>query len=180
VGAGEAYSVGHSTHELPDLVGLLRRYRIGRVVDVRRFPMSRRVPQFNADQFAASLADEAITYTHLPELGGRRSPTGTPDNDGWQNRAFRGYADYMATEAFAAGLRRLTELAGAETVAFLCAEADWHRCHRRLLSDALTAAGWRVLHVLPHGGTEAHAMTPFALVERGRISYPAAQASLLG
>ncbi len=182
---GDVFTIGHSTHDLPAFVSLLRRNRIEHVVDVRTLPRSRRNPQFDAAALRAGLRAEGFDYTHLPEVGGLRSPAGDSVNDGWDNDTFRGYADHMATPAFAAGLRTLTGLAARKPVALMCAEADWHRCHRRLLSDALTVAGWRVRHILPRrpdgepgGHREAHLLTPFLVVEDGQISYPAAQGRL--
>ena len=177
--AGEIFSIGHSTHDLPTFTGLLRRHGIGHVADIRTFPRSRRLPHFNAESLGPSLAAEGIGYTHLPALGGRRKPvTGSP-NDGWQHPGFRGYADHMATEGFAEGVRKLADLAERERTACLCAESLWWRCHRRLLSDALAVAGWRVQHILPDGSLQLHTLTPFAVVEGGRITYPAAEPLLL-
>ena len=109
--AGEIFSIGHSTHDLPTFTGLLRRHGIGHVADVRSFPRSRRLPHFNAESLGRSLAAEGIGYTHLPALGGLRKPVAGSPNDGWQHPGFRGYADHMGTEGFAAGLRTLEDLA---------------------------------------------------------------------
>jgi uncharacterized protein (DUF488 family) len=181
----DVYTVGHSTHTLPDFTTLLRRNRIEQVVDVRTLPRSRRNPQFDMDAIRAALRAEGFGYSHLPEVGGLRQPAEGSVNDGWDNEAFRGYADYMATPEFAEGLDRLARLAARRPTALMCAEADWRRCHRRLLSDALVVAGWRVRHILPRrpdgeagGHREPHPLTPFLVVEEGRITYPAAQSTL--
>jgi uncharacterized protein (DUF488 family) len=169
------FSIGHSTHDLPTFVGLLDRHGIGHVVDVRSFPRSRRLPYFNAESLGPSLAAEGIDYTHLPALGGRRRPVAGSPNDGWRHPGFRGYADHMATDRFQEGLRNLEELAEQVPTAYLCAESLWWRCHRQLLSDALTVAGWRVQHILADGSLQPHPLTPFAVVEGGRITYPSAE-----
>jgi uncharacterized protein (DUF488 family) len=91
---------------------------------------------------------------------------------------FRGYADHMASAEFTAGLEALQELARKRTTAVMCAEGLWWRCHRRLVSDALTVHGWEVVHIGPDGGTTAHEVTPFAVADAGRLTYPPAQASL--
>lgn len=181
----DVFTIGHSTHALPAFLSLLRRNRIEHVIDVRTVPRSRRNPQFDTDAIRAGLRAEGIGYTHVPEVGGLRQPAEGSRNDGWDNEAFRGYADYMATAAFEAGLERVARLASRRPTALMCAEADWRRCHRRLLSDALDVRGWRVRHILPRrpdgepgGYREAHPLTPFLVVEGGRIGYPAAQGTL--
>jgi uncharacterized protein (DUF488 family) len=176
--ADEILTVGHSTHELPELVALLRRHGVELVADVRRFPGSRRMPRFDSDALERSLATEGIRYEHLEALGGRRVPRGDERNSGWRDGGFRGYADHMATDDFASGLARLEALGRKQRGAVMCAEAQWTRCHRRLLSDALLARGWRVLHIGSRGGVEEHELTPFARVRSGQLSYPAEQTSL--
>jgi uncharacterized protein (DUF488 family) len=182
---GDAFTIGHSTHTLPAFATLLRRNRIEQVIDVRTLPRSRRNPQFDIDAIQAALRAEGIRYTHLPEVGGLRQPVEGSVNDGWENEAFRGYADYMGTAEFAEGLERAGILASRRPSALMCAEADWRRCHRRLLSDALNVRGWRVRHILPRrpdgeagGHREPHPLTPFLVVDEGRISYPTAQGTL--
>jgi uncharacterized protein (DUF488 family) len=171
-------TIGHSTHSGPDFAALLHQHEVELLVDVRRHPGSRRVPQFNASALAGQLAEEGIDYLHLPELGGRRSPTPGSPNGGWRNDQFRGYADHMGSEEFATGLERLTALAGDRRAAVMCAEAQWWRCHRRLLSDALAVRGFEVVHVDARGGAEPHELTPFAQVEGERLTYPPAQSEL--
>jgi uncharacterized protein (DUF488 family) len=149
------------------------------VADVRRYPGSRRNPQFNTAPLAAALSVHGIALEQFSEtLGGRRRPRAGSPNGGWRVEGFRAYADHMATDAFAAGLRELERLAGPQRAAVMCAESDWHRCHRRLIADALRARGWRVRHVLADGGVEEHEMTPFAVVEGDRITYPPATGTL--
>jgi uncharacterized protein (DUF488 family) len=147
-------------------------------VDVRRYPSSRRLPHFNAPRLEQALGQKGMDYLHLPELGGRRDPMPDSRNSGWRVGQFRGYADHMGSEEFRGGLERLEGLARSRPAAVMCAEAQWWRCHRRLLSDVLTVRGFEVLHIDPRGGTSAHEMTPFAVVEDGELSYPPAQAEL--
>ena len=148
------------------------------LVDVRRFAGSRRHPQYGAEQLAASLAEQGIGYEHVAALGGRRPVQPGSCNDGWQVAAFRGYADHLRSDEFARGLARLEELAVGRCVVVMCAEAQWWRCHRRLVSDALLVRGWRVRHIGSDGRVEDHSLTPFAVVDDGRLSYPAEQTSL--
>jgi uncharacterized protein (DUF488 family) len=174
------YTVGHSTHAFEQFVALVEGAGVSAIADVRRFPASRRNPQFDARALEEALPAHGITYAHLEALGGRREPVPGSPNRGWENAAFRGYADHMATPEFAAGVTGLESLAGALPTAVMCAEGDWHRCHRRLLADALVVRGWGVVHIAPDGEQSDHALTDFAVVERGTITYPPRQEELLG
>jgi uncharacterized protein (DUF488 family) len=174
----QIFTIGHSTHELADFVQLLRAHQVGQVADVRTHPGSRRLPWFNRAFLARELPAHGLRYVHLPQLGGRRRPSGDSPNGGWRVEGFRGYADHMGSAEFRAGLGALQELARKRTTAVMCAEGLWWRCHRRLLSDALTVHGWRVLHIDPDGRRTAHELTPFAVGDAGRLTYPPAQTSL--
>ncbi len=142
-------------------------------------PRSRRNPQFERTALAASLAERAIDYRHEPALGGFRHPRPDSTNHGWQHPAFRGYADYMATPQFAAALAGLEDQARARTTCIMCAEAQWWRCHRRLISDVLVVRGWDVSHLGLRAEPVPHELTPFAVVgPAGELSYPPAQGEL--
>jgi uncharacterized protein (DUF488 family) len=175
----EILTVGHSNHEEREFLDLLRGAAVELVADVRANPHSR-YPQFNRSALAAELIEAGIHYEDLgTELGGRRQPTGGSPNAGWEKiEAFQGYADHMASLEFDTGVEKLEELARERRTAVMCAEADWTRCHRRLLSDALTLRGWRVLHLSPTGALAPHELTDFAVVEDGVVTYPARQTSL--
>ena len=125
------YTVGHSTRRLEEFLRLLSAHGVEGVVDVRRYPASRRHPHFAREALAGALAAAAIAYRHEPDLGGRRAPRGDSANVGWKDAGFRGYADHMATTAFRAALERLIEFAEARPTAILCAEAVPSRCHRQ-------------------------------------------------
>jgi uncharacterized protein (DUF488 family) len=175
----DIWTVGHSTHDADAFLSLLHAHGIEDLADVRTVPRSRRVPQFNGDTLPGWLERAGIAYQYLPALGGRRSPR--PDsttNAGWQHPSFRGYADHMQTPEFAAGLAELETIARERRAAYMCAEGLWWRCHRRMISDALAARGWRVHHIMPDGGVREHDMTAFAVVEGGTVTYPAPQGSL--
>src|SRR6267143_3666892 len=120
---GVIYTIGHSTRGLPEFLGLLAAHRVTQVVDVRRYPVSRRHPHFTRDALAAALSEAGITYHHEADLGGRRPARADSANTAWRSAAFRGYADYMATPAFQDALTRLLDLARARPTALLCAEA---------------------------------------------------------
>ena len=151
---------------------LLRSNGVELLVDVRSAPGSRRMPHFARAALAASLPQQGIAYLHMPELGGHRKPRPDSINTGWRNDGFRGYADYMQTPEFALGLERLRELARARRTAIMCAEAVPWRCHRSLISDALTVRGVEVRHVTGKGEPALHRITPFADVKGGSITYP--------
>jgi uncharacterized protein (DUF488 family) len=173
VTAHTVLTIGHSTHPEDRFVALLRRHRVEAIADVRRFPSSRRLPHFNADHLEALLSRHGIHYERLgDELGGRRKAAPDSPNAGWRVKGFRAYADHMATPEFEAGMGRLERLADERRTAMMCAEGPWWRCHRQLVADAMLARGWRVVHVMPDGSLEDHRLTPFAVVEGGRIAYP--------
>jgi uncharacterized protein (DUF488 family) len=162
-----------------ELTALLDGAGVKLLVDVRTVPRSRRNPQYESTALAASLSDHQIAYRHEPALGGFRKPQPDSGNMGWRQPAFQGYADYMATEDFAAALARLEELAQERSVCIMCAEAQWWRCHRRLISDALIVRGWRVLHLGLNARPVAHELTSFAVVSgEQNLSYPPVQGEL--
>jgi len=172
------FTIGHSTWPAAQFVGMLRQQRVRHLVDVRRFPSSRRHPQFNQGPLAETLAAAGIEYTHEVALGGRRPARKSSPNKGWEDEGFRGYADYMATRDFAEALTRLEMYARLGTVCLMCAEGHWRHCHRQLIADALLARGHTVRHILPEGGTAPHALTPFVVLEGEQIQYPAPQREL--
>lgn len=175
----EILTVGHSNHDEDEFVDLLRGGGVELIADVRRYPHSRRQPHFEGNALAAVLLEAGIEYRWLGEtLGGRRRPVPASPNGAWEVDQFRGYADHMASDEFEEGLATLEKLATARRTGIMCAEAFWVRCHRRLIADALTVRGWRVQHLGSSGRLEQHELTEFAVVEDGRITYPAAQTSL--
>jgi uncharacterized protein (DUF488 family) len=177
--AGAIYTVGHSTRSLEELVAILQSAGVEQLVDVRSVPRSRRHPQFERDALAASLADSSIGYRHEPALGGFRRPRPESPNGGWEHPAFRGYADYMAGDEFEAALERLQQGARERPTTVMCAEAQWWRCHRRLIADALVVRGRTVLHLGVRAEPVAHELTPFAIHGAGHtLTYPPAQTEL--
>lgn len=172
--AGRVYTLGHSTRDFGELVEMLRNNGVTRLADVRRFPHSRRFPQFDEAAITESLPPD-IGYQRIPELGGRRhTPQGVASPNGaWRVKAFRDYADHMATEEFHEGLEELLRLAEHETPAIMCSEALPWRCHRRLITDALIVAGVPVVHIMSPTSTKPAVLDPKARVEDGRLTYPA-------
>jgi uncharacterized protein (DUF488 family) len=165
------WTIGHSTRAIEEFLGLLKEEQIKALADVRRFPGSRRHPQFGQEQLADSVTRSGIDYLHFPQLGGRRPALPNSVNIAWRNAAFRGYADYMSTPAFAEGMKELMELANTKPTAIMCAEALWWQCHRGLISDYLKVRNWKVLHILGPGKTEEHPYTSAASIVNGNLSY---------
>jgi uncharacterized protein (DUF488 family) len=171
-------TVGHSTRSLEEFLALLKAHQVEHLVDVRSFPRSRRYPHFNSDALAQSLPAAGIAYTHLGALGGMRKPKPNSINTGWRVEGFRGYADYMDSPEFEAGLEALLRIASTARTAIMCAEAVPWRCHRQLISDALVARGNEVRHIIDTGPPRPHELNPMARVRAGRITYPPTQAGL--
>ncbi|MGH9731891.1 MAG: DUF488 family protein [Candidatus Acidiferrales bacterium] len=170
-------TIGHSNRSIEDFLALLKAHGVQRLVDVRTVPRSRHNPQFNRDALPQTLRRARIAYTHLKKLGGLRRANRDSVNTGWNNLSFRGFADYMQTPEFAAGLARLEKLAQTKRCAVMCAEAVPWRCHRSLLADALTVRGHAVEHIMTPTRRNLHMLTPFARVRGKRITYPATRAT---
>lgn len=166
------FTIGHSNRDFERLVDLLIAGGVTLLADIRRFPRSRRNPQFNGAALEIALQTRGIDYTHLEGLGGMRKPRADSDNQGLAEPAFRGYADYMQTAAFAAELRHLLALAQNHFVAVMCAEADPAHCHRSLLADVLRARGVEVMHLLDENRSEPHRPTGGMELRDGRPVYP--------
>lgn len=177
--AQKIWTVGHSTRGIEELIGILNPYRIELILDVRRFPGSRRYPQFNESNLRLALGRSGIDYRHFEALGGRRVPRADSMNIGWRNAAFRGYADPMQTVEFQKALGKLNESATEKRTAIMCAEAVWWRCHRALISDQLKAEGIRVTHIISENKEQEHPYTSAAVVLNGRVSYGPAATPLL-
>jgi uncharacterized protein (DUF488 family) len=166
------WTIGHSTRTIEVFISLLAEHGIRLLADVRSLPGSKRYPQFNKEALADSLGNAGIRYEHFPELGGRRKAKPESTNSAWRNASFRGYADYMETEEFQKGAKRLLDFAAeAGPTAIMCAEAVWWRCHRSLISDYLKARGIEVIHILDANKTQPHPYTSAARVVNGKLSY---------
>lgn len=143
------------------------------LADVRRFPASRRHPQFNREALIESLADAGIAYEHFPGLGGRRSARlEDSPNNAWRVKAFNAYADHLQSAEFQGDFDRLVDMAKGKRTAIMCAEALPHQCHRRIIADALVARGWTVKHLLSPKRIEDHKLPEFARVQGEQVTYP--------
>jgi uncharacterized protein (DUF488 family) len=176
---GAIFTLGHSTLPIERFIALLQTYGIERLADIRTMPRSRHNPQFNDTALAGSLTAEHLEYVHVQALGGLRHARKDSPNTGWRNEGFRGYADYMQTEAFQDALEALIYMSGQQRIAIMCAEAVPWRCHRSLVADALSVRGVPVVEILSESSYRMHKLTPFAQDEGVQITYPPQQARLL-
>jgi uncharacterized protein (DUF488 family) len=158
------FTLGHSTRSFDEFRELLAEHGVRQVLDVRRFPVSRRFSHFSQPAFADALTGRGISYVHLPELGGRRRPRQSAEASYWRSPGLRGYAEYMRSEPFSQALARAIDLVQGEPSALLCAEAVPWRCHRQLIADALAAQGIEVQHILGRSQTSRHQLHPQARV----------------
>jgi uncharacterized protein (DUF488 family) len=165
------YTIGHSTRTAEEFINLLRGVNTELLVDVRRFPGSRRYPQFGRDALRASLEAVGIQYLHAPELGGRRKATPDSPNTYFRVESFRAYADYMAEPDFQHALAALIERDASITQTIMCAEAVPWRCHRNLISDALVARGVTVRHIVSAAEPHPHVLNPAARLVDGHLVY---------
>ncbi|GEO05034.1 hypothetical protein AAE02nite_26980 [Adhaeribacter aerolatus] len=153
------WTIGHSTRSPEEFLATLGSFRIELLVDVRRYPGSKKYPHFNKSTLEEYLPAAGINYLAEEALGGRRKPRPDSANTVWRNEAFRGYADYTETEAFAEGMAQLTTIAAQQRTAYMCSEAVWWRCHRAIISDNLKASGWAVMHIMQAGVAREHPYT---------------------
>src|SRR5579862_291385 len=190
----EIFTIGHSNRPWKDFLALLRAHAIERVIDVRTIPRSRHNPQFSREILSRKLRSSRaagsrsellksppqgrkarnlkFAYVHLRKLGGLRHARRDSPNMAWRNASFRGFAEYMQTAEFEAGLHRLMKLARQKRSAIMCAEAVPWRCHRSLIADALTVRGIRVDDIMTVKSSRVHSLIPFARVKAHRITYP--------
>lgn len=166
-------TIGHSTRSFEELLELLKANQVTMLVDVRSIPRSRTNPQFNKETLSESLPEHGIHYVHLTELGGLRHTRRDSHNTIWQNPSFRGFADYMETEPFGDGIETIVHLAKRNTIALMCSEAVWWRCHRSMIADELVAEGYPVEHIVSVKGRRAHTLRRFAHVNHGHVEYHA-------
>ena len=174
----DAWTIGHSTRSLEELVAALEAHGIERLADVRRFPASRRHPHFDRESLAAALPERGVAYRWFEALGGRRRAAPDSPNRGIRVEGFRGYADTMGTEAFAGAFAELVAWMRGGRTAILCAERLWWQCHRRLLSDLLVARGGAVVHIEDAARSSPHVLWDLAVVTPDSVVYPPSQGEL--
>ncbi len=167
----DIWTIGHSTHSFEEFILMLKSFQIEVIVDIRSYPGSKRFPHFNKDSLEVSLPENNIEYVHMKDLGGRRRTTADSHNTAWRLPAFRGYADYMETDAFKVAIKELENLGVKKRVAYMCAEAVWWSCHRSLVSDYLKNQGWNVTHIMAVGKGQEHPYTSPARIVNNELVY---------
>lgn len=167
------FTIGHSTRELADFTAVLQAHRIDVLVDIRAFPMSKRLPHFNRERLEMWLPEAGIEYRWVQELGGRRKKTlAHSPNVALRNDSFRNYADYMLSAEFQEAAGQIADLATQRRVAIMCAERMWFQCHRMLVSDYFAAHGHAVRHIIEADKEpKEHALTKEARIVEGRLLY---------
>jgi uncharacterized protein (DUF488 family) len=164
------HTIGHSTRSIDRFLELLGMHSIELVIDVRRWPASKRNPQFHREALAKSLEEIGVGYEWRGDLGGFRRPAPDSVNTAWKVGAFRAYADFMLTDQFSEIVTTLEKTVSVRRAALMCAEAVPWQCHRQLLADAFLVRGWNVRHIMDDGCRE-HRLPPFARPEGDRIIY---------
>ena len=166
------YTIGHSTRALDELIEALHAHSIANLVDIRSFPMSRRLPHFNRESLERTLPEAGIRYIWMKELGGRRKKVRNDSpNIALRSPSFRNYADYMLTQEFRRSIAELIKLAEESRTAYMCSERVYFRCHRMLVSDWLTAHSHQVFHIDATGPVKLHQLLPEARVIDGDLIY---------
>jgi uncharacterized protein (DUF488 family) len=171
-GLRRIFTIGHGVRPLDEFLSILMRARVDLLVDVRRYPGSRRHPHFSRDRMGLTLPEHGIVYEWWETLGGRRKSESNDDRHiAWRNASFRAYAAYMETPRFRGALGSLESRSATSNLVIMCAETLWWRCHRRLIADALVADGCEVLH-LGAGEDRQHVLTRTArILQNGLLLY---------
>jgi len=174
----KVFTVGHSNRSSEEFLSLLKEFEICVVADIRRYPSSRKFPHFNREVLLKLLSKQNMGYIWLEALGGRRH-AGKNDkspNAGLESLGFRNYADHMSTDEFRSAVKELLSTAATSRTAVMCAEKLYWKCHRRLLSDYLTAQGVEVKHIVEAGKLQPHRLTPGAVITAdAAVIYPSQQ-----
>lgn len=165
------FTIGHSNHPFEEFLEMLKAFEIETLVDIRRYPGSRKYPHFNKDHLEKSLPEKEIQYLHYEDLGGRRKVKPDSHNTAWRLDSFRGYADYMETDSFKKAIEKLEILAKEKRVAYMCSEAVWWSCHRSLVSDYLKNEGWNVQHIMSKTKSNEHPYTKPARIINDKLVY---------
>jgi uncharacterized protein (DUF488 family) len=166
------YTIGHSTRTLDELVSALKAHGIETLVDIRAFPMSRRLPHFNRELLEEELPKRGIRYLWMKALGGYRKATRTDSlHTALRNASFRNYADYTLTPEFEQAMAELLRIAGQSRTAYMCAERVYFHCHRMIVSDWLVAHGHEVFHIDAEGPPRPHKLMAEARMIDGQMIY---------
>ncbi len=174
----DIYTIGHSTRTIEEFIFIMHKYEIDVLVDVRSYPGSNYVPQFNKEIMQKWLVDSGVEYIHLSELGGRRKSNPNIDEalvSGWEKTAFRNYAEYSLSEAYKKGIDKLVALSKHQTICIMCAEIVPWRCHRLIISNSLVFKGEKVFHIIGESKLVEHKLGMYgakAVIDNDKIIYP--------
>ena len=166
------FTIGHSTRTLEELIAVLKAHAIATLVDIRSFPVSRRLPHFNRESLETALPNAGIRYVWMKALGGyRKKIREDSPNVGLRSTSFRNYADHMLTPEFESAIAELICTGEQSRTAYMCAERVWFHCHRMLVSDWLVAHGHTVLHIDGEGPPRPHRLTAEARLVNDKVLY---------
>ncbi len=174
----DVYTIGHSTHSIDEFLLILKKYNIETLVDVRSYPGSNYVPQFNKENMEKCLKENNIKYIHMPDLGGRRNKNKGIDSsliDGWEKATFRNYAAYSLTEEYEEAINKLISLAEKSRLSYMCSEALPWRCHRLIISNTLISKGINVYHIMTESKKILHELGKYgaeAIIKDSKVIYP--------
>ena len=184
------YTIGHSTRGIEDFLKVLKAHGVNCLVDIRSYPQSRRHPHFGQEALTSSLAEAGVRYVWMKELGGRRrmAPSksrtkgGVPGekspHSGVRAEGFRAYIEHLSTEEASQAIEQILALASTSWVALMCAEKNYHRCHRQFLADRLKSLGAKVLHIENEREPEEHNFHPLLIIREGTLLYPSKEIEL--
>jgi uncharacterized protein (DUF488 family) len=159
------YTIGHGTRPIDELLACLYEAEVRTLIDVRRYPASRRNPQFNQRRLGEALRAAGVTYVHAVALGGRRSHEPGEERFG----CLRQFASYVARMGTSEWQQALEDALAEPAPALMCAETAWRRCHRRWISELLTARGHEVVHLIRPGEREPHRLHSESEVRDGQL-----------
>lgn len=166
------YTIGHSTRDYDDFIGILKKYKIELLIDVRSYPGSKRYPHFNKEEMMITCPNNGIKYMHLAQLGGLKKKTNlNSQHTSLTHPSFKNYADYMDGDIFNDAILKLEELARKQKVAYFCSEAVWWKCHRRMISDMFIIKGWIVQHLGLSSKENFHSAWDICREDYGKLIY---------
>lgn len=174
----DIYTIGHSTHSIEEFISILKKYKIEVLVDVRSYPGSKYVPQFNKENMKSWVIENGIEYIHMSELGGRRKKNEEIDEsliEGWRKAPFRNYAAYTFTDEYDKAIDKVIEMAKSARVCYMCSEAVPWRCHRLLISNTLVSKGIKVHHIIDEKNIIDHELGKYGaepVIKNNRVIYP--------
>ena len=170
------YTIGYDLRVFNEFIKILKKYGVERVIDIRRWVKSRKLPQYSREYLVEHLSREGIDYVWLPQLGGYRRFGVDVEDHGiatcFKSPGFRAYATYITLNpSVKPYLEKLVSLASEKTSTLMCREKYPWRCHRKILADYLVAKGFTVIHIIEADKTYTHKLHACAEVRNGELIY---------